>query len=205
MAKSIGQRVTLSGREGVVVHTQFDGTNDRQECEVKWDCGGSSWEMGEDLKRVPNVSGDAFTTMANGFGVRVDETTPINAVAKVRDKEYVLVGDMLGFYDILGLAKVRHAKVITPARQVTLDIQQRIAHGVPTKGGSNGRHDPRRIGLAKAAALDEPMLVRKGPLMRACTLTPFETSITSLSRAINLSHKNLTRKQKRMLRKERKQ
>lgn len=128
-------------------------------------------------------------------------TDPIRAL---RDRQAQRTEDSLAFLSACGLLKYSPAKSKERGRQLTLDIRSRIAHGVPTKGGTNGRHDPRRENLAKATALGEPMLVRKGPLMRGTSILPFQTDTSVLSRAINYGNKALTRKQKRKLRKERK-
>jgi hypothetical protein len=203
-------------RQGVVIHTAFDGSNDKQECLVRWDPdwldasmsewqpSHDSWEMGTDLRIVPNIPGDAFLSMGNGFGVRVDETCPKDAVAVVRERQAMATDSRLLLLEGTGvLPKHKQARTESRDRQLSLDIRSRITHGMPVKGGANGRQvDPRREGLAKAAALGEPMLVRKGVLRKACTLRPFQTDIGISGRIINLTRR-LTKAQKRKLKQRR--
>lgn len=158
----VGNRVEdkVSHAEGVVVSVQYAGTSNA-EARVRWDAGGVSWEMGEDLRVLPNRRGDAFLAMNNGFGVREGEI--FVQIPDTRDNAATEAEMFLR--ERFGLLKVKHPESPSRERQLTLDIRARVAHGMPVKGGLGGkRPDERKLGLARVAATGEPVLVRKGKL-----------------------------------------
>src|SRR6478609_7535264 len=119
-----GQRVALreSGQEGIILKVIYPLTPAMTEAEVQWDNGLSGWEMGEDLKVLPNLQGDAFIAMRNGFGVRRDETFPSDPVIKLR--ENAATEAELFLRERFGLIKVRHPVEVDRDRQLTLDIRR---------------------------------------------------------------------------------
>lgn len=156
----MGQRVWIRNedpeRTGVVVASEFDGSPARQELLIRWDCGATTWEMGEDCRRVANVPGDAFYSMHNGFGVRNNETSPdVHVNDKPRDSN-----DVLALLQHMGLRD--KPKTLGKDEQARRDVLRRTSEGVPMKGGVNQHSFPRhvsqeRLDLAKQG--DQFMLV----------------------------------------------
>lgn len=200
----IGQRVKFKPSlatpgEGVVVAVSRENGKENgisvEENHIRWDSGSLSWEMRADLLRIPNREGDTFVS-SGGMGIRSVEVEGVNATKISRDVAERTSRSELVLLTMFGvLPKVRRKVVLTPARELTLEIRKRVANGYPLKGGCGNRKPGKtQLELAKVIATGVPIASAENPGSHSTTLKRVKTTLGWAARAMKLGPKSIIKR-----------